>query len=90
MILYNISHPHNLEIIVQNPSWIKNIDSTFSSMLPFDATLTLEYPTKIPIYYVYAINSFSFKVYSECKDENRHLMQSELEKAADTVINIVP
>lgn len=90
MILYNISHPHNLRIIAQNPNWIKNIDSKFSSMFTFGATLTLEYPTKIPIYYVCVINSFSFKVYSECKDENRHFMQSELEKAADIVINIVP
>lgn len=87
---YNISQPHILKIIAQKPNWVKNRYPKFSSISTLGATLTLEYLTKLPIYYVYAINPCSLNYILNVKMKIDIYMQSELEKGADTVINIVP
>lgn len=61
----------SLNLMCKIPNWVKDRNSKFSNVLTLGAILTLKYLTKSPIHY--AINPFSLKVYSECKNENRHL-----------------
>ena len=56
-----ISQSHILKIIAQNLNWVKERYSELSRLLIHGASLVLEYPTKIPIDFVYALDPFSLK-----------------------------